>query len=168
MSIALKSTRVNWREMASRRIAAARAAFFILGKTVFRVAFYVCFVISIFALYFYPSFVNAMIVGLYAVMAVYNWFMETKKYGLITNRFGKPLPFTMVGIYSPDQPDRRLAYAVSDVLGRYFVLAKRGKYLVKMQGKELEGRTFRKSFYAQSVSGALHPDVYVESSDYVA
>jgi hypothetical protein len=131
------------------------------------VVFYVCFAISIIIAMLSPSFFNLSIVVIYLIMLAFNLFSKVKKYGLITKTTGDPLPFTMVSLYTQDQPEERLAFSISDILGRYFVLAKDEKYLMKMQGRELGGKSFKKLFYANIKDGVFKKDIKIDETDFI-
>ena len=139
----------------------------IIGNNILNIIFYVCFIASIGVLYLSPSLFNAAVVALYIVMLAYNLFFKVKKYGLITTRHGEPLPFTMVGVYPQSDQEKRAAFAISDILGRYFVLAKDDRYTVKIQGKKLEGQPFKKILGLNIRDGVLRRDIQVEEDDFI-
>ncbi|GEM_PF-835502 len=161
-NIAIRSTKIDWRELSKRKLAIYKMALSIIGRHSLLVLFYGCFVISATILYVSPSTFNAFTVAVYVVIIAHNLFFKVKKYGLITDQRGEPLPFTMVSIYAGEQHDRRAAFAISDILGRYFVLAKDDKYLMKMQGQTRGGASFGKSFDINVRDGVFRRDVVIK------
>jgi len=167
MNIALKSTKINWQELSKRKIAAYKTALSIAEKHIFMLVFFICFAISIGILYLVTSVINAIIVALYLAMAVYKLFFRFKKYGLITSMTGEPLPFSMVSLYAKDQPERRVAYSVSDILGRYFVLAEDRGYSMKLQGRKLGGQSFKRLFDIKVKDGVFKKDIRIDEGDFI-
>lgn len=167
MNIALKSTKIDWLELSRRKIAAYKLALSIAEKYVFMSIFYVCFAISLGILYFSPSIFNAAIVLSYMVMTACKFLFSVKKYGLITSQTGEPLPFTMISVYDKEEAGRRVAYSISDILGRYFVLAKNEKYMMKVQGRKLGGQSFKKLFNINVRDGVFKKDIRIDEKDFM-
>ena len=112
-------------------------------------------------LYFFPSMINASIAAVYGTIALYRIFFKTKSFGTVVNKFDKPVPFSMVSLYSLEDPSRRVAFTASDVLGRYYLLVKDGYYNMKVQGQELNGKSFVRTLRVSAKRGIIKEDVRV-------
>lgn len=167
MNIALKAINIDWQDFAKRRIAIYGAFISVVKKDVFSVVFYAGFIISAGVFFISPSIFGGVMIVLYLAMIVRNIFFKTKKYGLITSEEGNPIPFAMISLYEEDQPEKRITFAVSDIIGRYFVLAENRRYLMKIQGREPEGRSFKKLLNIDVKDGVFKKDVFVNETDYL-
>ena len=82
--------------------------------------------------------------SLYIIFLAYHIiqrFFKGKSYGTLMDQVtGKPVPFAMVSLY--DDSERRVAFAISDLIGRFYLLAPKGRYKVKLSGRTMAGREF--------------------------
>ena len=162
MNIALCSTAVNWKDFARRKIAAYTSIFSIIKRDFFIVLFYAGFIISGGIVYMFTTPLNIVIFAVYVCLLLYQLFFRRRSYGMITHaQTGKPVPFAMVAIYDERDPERRVAFAVSDVLGRYYMLTENGTYLVKISGNLLGGERFEKLVRAEVTDGIVKVDAAV-------
>jgi len=162
MSIALCSTAINWKDFARRKIAAYTSVFSIIKRDFFIVIFYAGFIISGGIVCMFTTPLNVVIFAVYVCLLAYQLFFKRRSYGMITHaQTGKPVPFAMVAIYNERDPERRVAFAVSDVLGRYYMLAEKGTYQVKISGNLLGGERFEKIVRTEVTDGIVKVDVTV-------
>lgn len=162
MSIAMCSTTVDWKDFARRKIAAYMSVFSVIKRDFSIILFYAGFIISGGIVFMFRTPLNIVIFGVYVCLLAYQLFFKKKAYGIITHaQTGKPVPFAMVAIYDENEPQRRVAFAVSDVLGRYYLLAKNGNYLAKISGNLLGGERFEKTIRANVTDGIVRVDVEV-------
>ncbi len=163
MSIALRSTTVDWRDFARRKIAAYTSAFSAMKRFAFRSFFSVGFAVNAVIAYLYPTTLNAVLFVAYlGMLAYYLFFGNRRRYGLITDsRTGKPIPFAMLSVHSPADPGSREAFAVSDVLGRYFMFVEDGEHLLRVAGRFLDGERFEKESRIRVRDGVIRDDLAV-------
>ena len=161
MSIAMQSTEIDWKEFSQKKIASYSSLWSVIKKDAFAVLFYAGLVTAIIMLYFSPTVLNFGIFLAYLAMLVYNLFFKTKSFGMVTNQEKKPVPFAVVSFYGEKEPEKRLAFTVSDVFGRYYQLIQNGKYLMKVQGQSISGRPFSKSLEVEVRDGVVREDVVV-------
>ena len=162
VNIALASTKINWQEFAKRTIDSYGSAFSVFKRDLLLVLYYSGFLISAGFAYLFPSPLNVFIFCVYICIFVGKLFFNQRSYGMITQaQTGKPVPFALVGVYDSEDPSRRLAFAVSDVLGRYYLLVENGAYLVKIAGNFLGGQRFEKMVTANVTDGIMKIDAQV-------
>ncbi|MEI6649915.1 MAG: carboxypeptidase regulatory-like domain-containing protein [Candidatus Moraniibacteriota bacterium] len=162
VSIALRTTSIDWQDFARRKVAAYTSLFSIVKRDAFLILFYAGFVINSGIVYLFPTVLNMVLFAVYLAMLVYLVFFKKKAFGLITSaQTGQPVPFTMLSIYDVAEPQRRTAFAVSDVLGRYFMLVENGSYILKASGRFLGGESFGKTEHVKITDGIVRSDVGV-------
>jgi hypothetical protein len=161
INIAMKATSINWKEFAGRKIETYTSLFSVIKKDSFVILFYTGFIASLVVLYISPSILNGILAAIYTVLLIYRLFFKKKNFGTVLNSLDKPVPFSMISLYGEQEPDRRISFAVSDVVGRYFLLAKNGNYLMGVKGQELNGNKFSKMFRVTVEGGILTQDVIV-------
>lgn len=163
MSIALRSTTVDWRDFARRKVAAYTSAFSAVKRFAFLLFFFVGFAVNAVIAYLYPTTLNTVLFVTYlGMLAYYLFFGNRRRYGLITDsRTGKPVPFTMLSVHSPADPGSREAFAVSDVLGRYFMFVEDGEHLLRVAGRFLGGERFEKESRIRVRDGVIRDDLAV-------
>ncbi len=162
ISLALKNTTLNWQDFAQRKITAYTSNFSIIKRDFFLVLFYTGFVVNTGIAFLFPTKLNLALFSIYLATAIQHLFFKKKAYGLITNAQNKqPVPFTMLSIYNQANPEKRIAFAVSDVLGRYFILTENGDYLLRAAGNFLGGQRFEKTIPVSIKDGVVRSDVEV-------
>lgn len=162
ISIALKTTTIDWQDFARRKVAAYTSTFSIVKRDLFLVLFYAGFVINSGIAFLFPTILNAILFVIYLGMVIYYLFFRKKAYGLVTNvQTRQPVPFAMMSIYDVMDSQKRVAFAVSDVVGRYFIFAENGEYLLKVSGNFLGGSHFEKMLPIEVEDGIVRNDVEV-------
>ncbi|MEI8344228.1 MAG: carboxypeptidase regulatory-like domain-containing protein [Candidatus Moraniibacteriota bacterium] len=162
INIELKTKAINWQDFAQRKIAAYTSVFSIVKRDFFLILFYAGFVVNLGIAFLYPTTLNIVFFVAYLAMLAYYSFFKKKSYGLVTNtQTSQPVPFAMLSIYDAKDAQRRVAFAVSDVLGRYFMFAKNGSYLLKASGNFLGGNHFEKMVPIEIKDGIVRSDVDV-------
>lgn len=162
INISLKNTRVDWQDFAKRKIASLTSVFSIFKRDFFLILFYSGAIISVGIALMFPTPLNIIIFFIYLALIAYQLFFKKKSFGTITHiQSGKPVPFAIVSLYGEYEPEKRLKFAVSDALGRYYLLAENGNYLVKISGSLLGGSRFEKLIRTRIEDGILRADVGV-------
>src|SRR5665647_202992 len=121
-SLAMQALNINWQDFAERKIAAYTSLFSVIKKDFFIIIFYVGFLAAIATTYFSPTLSNGIFLAAYVILASFYLLFKTKSFGIISNKLNKPVPFSMISLYAENDPSRRIAFTVSDVLGRYYLL----------------------------------------------
>ncbi|MFA7209708.1 MAG: fibronectin type III domain-containing protein [Parcubacteria group bacterium] len=161
-NIALRATGIDWMEEARRKIEAQNSIWTLVKKDSLVVLFYVGLIATVSNFYFNPPAIsNSVLLFIYGGLFIARIFFTPKSFGTVNNGLKKPVPFTMISFYDPQNPVRRLAFTISDILGRYYLLIKNGSYLMKVQGQELGGRTFNKMFKVDVKDGVAKEDIVV-------
>lgn len=162
INISLKNTQVDWHDFARRKIFSFNSIFSIIKRDFFFVLFYAGALISAGIAFMFPSFFNILIFIIYLILLTYQIFFKKKAFGTITHvQTRKPISFAIVSIHEENEPHRRLKFAVSDVLGRYYLLVENGSYLVKISGNLLGGEKFERLLHAKVEDGIVNLDVGV-------
>jgi len=77
--------------------------------------------------------INGIIILLYGVIFLVTYYLFTKRPGIVRyGTTGKPAPFALISLYTPETPTKREYFAVSDELGRYMLFVKNGTYIMKV------------------------------------
>jgi ELWxxDGT repeat protein len=162
INISLRNTTIDWQDFAQRKISALTSVFSIIKRDFFLILFYAGALISTGIAIMFPSPLNITIFIIYLTLLAYQLFFKKKSYGTISHiQTGKPVPFAIVALYSEYEPQQRLKFAVSDALGRYYLLTENGSYLVKISGNLLGGQRFEKMLRTQVEDGMVRLDVGV-------
>jgi len=158
LNIALKQDRVNWENYAnniSRKI---------IIKKILNFFMYVLFIVgTIYSVYVtinYPHWMNYVVITIYAFVIIYLVTTITKKhYGTVTNKENKnPIPFTLVELH---QNNQRKYFTVTDIQGRYYLLAKDGGYTMKIKGQPAGGHIFEKQGEIIVNKGIVREDIEI-------
>lgn len=139
-NIAATSTQ-NWSAYADKAIDRQKSFFRKFLRLLLNLFFYGGFVIVIFITFFNPITFNIAALAIYAFFIILQLVKSAKRsYGIITSKRTKePIPFAIVSLYGSAHDSQRKAFAVTDVLGRYFLLTDDGHYHMKVKGKERHG-----------------------------
>ncbi|PIP26193.1 MAG: hypothetical protein COX31_03610 [Candidatus Moranbacteria bacterium CG23_combo_of_CG06-09_8_20_14_all_40_16] len=144
INVALNLEGFNWREYTQRMIQKYTSKFALLKKYLFNVIYIAGFIYSAVIIYFFPTFLNIAFFILYVALLAYTILNNYQKYGVVVDAdTGQPVPFALVSVHN--QAGERMAFAVTDVLSRYFLLLENGDYIVKVRGQKLEGGSFNVS-----------------------
>ena len=162
INISLKSTTIDWQDFARSKITSYTSVFSIVKRDAFLILFYAGFVINAGIAYLFPTPLNIAFFVAYLGMVVYYIFFKKRAYGLVTSsKTRQPVPFAMLSVYDATDSQKRVAFSVSDVLGRYFILVENGEYLLKASGNFLGGAHFEKTERIYIKDGIVRSDVAV-------
>ncbi|MFO7806928.1 MAG: carboxypeptidase-like regulatory domain-containing protein, partial [Candidatus Moraniibacteriota bacterium] len=76
---------------------------------------------------------NFLLFVFYLFMAGVKYFyLEGSNWGEVLNQKGKPLQFATIKLYN-QETGQRVSRVVTDQLGRYFLIANPGQYLLKVR-----------------------------------
>lgn len=162
INIALGNTKIDWHDFAKRKIASLNSAFSIFKRDFFISLFYSGAIISAGIALMFPSVINFIIVAIYVLLIVYQIFFKKKSFGTVTQlQSGKPIPFAVISLYNENDLEKRVKFAVSDVLGRYYLLIENGDYVIKVSGTSLDGNKVEKAFSAKIKEGIIKSDLKI-------
>ncbi len=133
VNIALRSTVIDWKEYADKKIAAYTSTWSLVKRYLFTSLYFIGFTTTILITFFYPSILNIILVIINFVFLVIIYFFKKKDHGTVMTSNKKPVPFAVVNLY--DNNGRKSAFAVTDVIGRYYMLANNGQYKMKVMGQ---------------------------------
>lgn len=138
LNLALKQEKINWHEYL-RSFDQRR-----LLHKVLNFIFYGIFILgAIYSLQVtikYPHWFNYLVLAVYGFTIIYLLARGfRKKFGTLRNQAGKPIPLAVVELY---QDNQRKYFTVTDLEGRYYLLAKNGHYTLKIKGQPISGHTF--------------------------
>lgn len=159
-NIAMKSLRYDWAKFAERKISQYQSKFSTFKKAFFIALYVFGFGATIVITYFYPSVFNFVVLGIYVIMFVYQMFFKKKQYGLIETTDGKPVPFAIVSLHDHDSQQKR-QFAVTDAIGRYYLLADNGQYKLRAKGQPVSGSAFEKQGDVHVKDGIVRKDIVV-------
>ncbi len=159
-NIAMRADNVNWQEFSEKRNAQYNSGFAVFAKYFFISIYAIGFFATIVITYFYPSVFNFVILGIYIILFIYRTFFNKKKYGLVETGGGKPIAFAVVNLYDKDT-NKKQNFAVTDSVGRYYLLADNGTYVLKAKGQPISGRQFEKSGDVHVKDGIVRKDIIV-------
>lgn len=162
ISIALKTSTVDWQDFARRKIDSYTSAFSVVKRDIFLILFYAGFAINAGIAYLFPTVLNLALFVLYLGMLVYSLFFRRRAYGMVTNaQTRQPVPFAMLSLYDISDSRERVSFSVSDVLGRYFMFVKNGEYHLQASGTFLGGARFEKTIRVRIKDGIVRSDIEV-------
>ena len=118
---------------------------------------------GVFALFLFLThltWINAGFVVLYLLFLFQKVHKHTS-HGMIKDKEEKGVivPFAVVELY--DQTGVRKTFAVSDTLGRFYLLVENGIYRVRIKGKTMQGRMFEVTKEVTIKRGVLRGDIQV-------
>ena len=158
LNIALEQDKINWKKYTNN------IATRIVIKKIVNILMYILFsmgaIFSIVVTFFYPYWYNYAVLIFYALSIIYliTTFV-TKHYGTVTNRQTKtPIPFTLIELF---KNNKREYFTVSDIQGRYYLLAKNGKYTMKVKGQPVGGHIFEQHDTVIVDEGMVKKDIVV-------
>ncbi len=160
INIAMSAKNVDWTEYAQKKASAYKGFFSMTKKWVFILVFYAGFIATAIITYYNPSTTNFIFVALYAVLFVFDNFIKKKKYGTVETVDDKPVPFAIVSLYDKESQAKK-TFAVTDVIGRYYLLAENGNYNLKIKGQPIGGHNFEKQGDIHVRNGLVRKDVKI-------
>lgn len=140
MNIALDSQGFDWDEFSKKVVRRYGSISSIIKKYFLIFLGLVGLAFSVGVAYYNPNIVNYLILAFHCFVIVWQIISRfNKSYGMIKSHVNKkPMPFTIVGLY--DSEGNRKFFSVSDVIGRYYLLAENGVYDLKMTGRADSGQ----------------------------
>ncbi len=98
--------------------------------------------------------------GIYISLFLIQQFFQKKQYGSIKTEKGKPVPFAVVKLYDKETNEKQ-NFAVTDSIGRYYLLTENGTYNLKAQGQPISGVQFEKKGSVKVDDGIVRKDLIV-------
>jgi hypothetical protein len=159
-NIALSAQGVDWAEYAQEKSKAYKGFFSMLKKWSFIIIFYAGFIFTGVVTYLYPSWINFMLLVLYVALFVYDNFIKRKKYGTVGSIEKKPIPFAIVSLHDRETNEKK-SFAVTDVIGRYYLLSENGSYDMRVKGQPIGGHDFEKRGEIHVRDGIVRKDIRI-------
>lgn len=159
-NIAMRSLVFNWAEYAKKKTKQYTSGFSTFKKYFFFVVYVFGFGATVLVTYFYPSIFNFCVLGLYLVLFIYQTFFKKKRYGSIETNGGNPVPFAVVSLHDDGSGEKK-KFAVTDAIGRYYLLADNGAYKMKAKGQPVSGTSFEKQGDVKVNDGIVRKDIIV-------
>jgi hypothetical protein len=140
MNVPMDAVGTDWNQQEKRRMNILK--YFIENQKVwgviFDILFIVGFVVSIVTTYYYPVWWNVLMIVMYIVIALLQFFgYGPISVGKITKN-GAPLPFAVVRVFNVNL-NREVAHKVTSELGGYLVLVPKADYYISIDQKNPDG-----------------------------
>ncbi|MEA3323139.1 MAG: SBBP repeat-containing protein [Patescibacteria group bacterium] len=158
LNISLQQQKVNWDNYVqgiSKKI---------ILKTLWNILLYIIFaagfIYTIYTTLNYPHWINYAVLSIYAITTIFLIVKKSRKhYGTVTSKETKtPIPFTLIELYKNDQ---RVHFTVTDIQGRYYLLAQDGTYTMKVKGQPAGGHIFEKHGDITVTKGIVKEDIEI-------
>jgi len=159
-NIAMKSENINWQEYAAKKSKQYRSKWSTVKKYLFTSIYFIGFTATAIITYFYPSIFNFVMMSIYIALFIYQKFLVKKKYGIIETQERKPIPFAIVNLYDKETNEKH-NFAVTDSIGRYYLLSNNGRYNLKAKGQPVSGVRFEKVYDIHVTDGIVRKDIIV-------
>lgn len=160
VNVAMKSLLIDWAEYAKKKVKQYQSGFSTFKRYLFFGLYVLGFGWTLIVTYFYPNTFNIVLSSIYIIMFIYQTFFKKKKYGSIETNGGKPVPFAIVSLHD-DESDEKKRFAVTDAIGRYYLLAENGEYKMKAKGQPVSGDSFEKQGEVKVDDGIVRKDIIV-------
>ncbi len=135
VNIALHAPNMNWAEYADKKVKAYTGTWSLVKKYLFTSLYIIGFIATIIITIFYPSIINISLVVINIVFFMFIFlFKKRKDHGQVVATDKTPIPFAVVNLYN-QETGKKDKFAVTDVIGRYYMLADNGKYTIKATGQ---------------------------------
>jgi hypothetical protein len=134
VNIALHAPNMNWAEYADKKVKAYTGTWSLVKKYLFMSLYIIGFIATIVITIFYPSVINIILVIINTVFFMFIFLFKRKDHGQVVTADKTPIPFAVVSLYD-QETGKKDRFAVTDVIGRYYMLADNGKYTVKATGQ---------------------------------
>jgi len=138
ISVAMRSQTIDWKVYADKKVTEYTSTWSLVKKYLFTTAYFIGFIATIVITIFYPSIFNIVLVVISSLFFVIIYFFKKKDHGTVTTSDKKPVPFAVVNLYTEN--GKKDAFAVTDVIGRYYMLADNGQYIMKASGQSVGGK----------------------------
>ncbi len=83
--------------------------------------------------------------------------MKKKDHGTVLTDNKNPVPFAVVNLYNEN--GKKEAFAVTDVVGRYYMLADNGDYNIRVTGQPVGGDKLEKTGNVQVKNKIVDKDI---------
>jgi hypothetical protein len=159
-NIAMNALNIDWAAYSEKKIRQYKSKWSVFKKYLFLAIYVLGFGATVIVTYFYPSTFNFVMLSIYVILFLYQLLVKKKKYGMIETTNGKPVPFAVVSLHDKDS-DAKHKFAVTDSVGRYYLLADNGQYKVKAKGQPVSGSKFEKHGQVKVKDGIVRKDIVV-------
>jgi hypothetical protein len=159
-NIAMKSLVINWEEYSKKKVRQYKSTLSLVKKYFFMAVYVFGAGATVVIAYFYPTTFNLVMLGIYILLFIYQIFFKKKKYGMIETAGGTPVPFAVVSLHDKDSNEKQ-RFAVTDSIGRYYLLADNGQYNMKAKGQPVSGVKFEKQGDIHVNDGIVRKDIIV-------
>ncbi|MGW8185212.1 MAG: Ig-like domain-containing protein [Candidatus Moraniibacteriota bacterium] len=162
LNVALVAPNFNWHKFSQDVIRRYNSFFFKFLSYLLDAIYVAGMILSVYNVIYYPSFFNYLALAFYIGLLIFRLvFKDKKKFGIVSKKETKsPLPFTVVALHDIVNK-QRLNFAVTDVLGRYYLLAKNGSYALKLKYIDMTGGSYEKEGVANVEKGIFKKDFEV-------
>ena len=133
VNLAMKNQTVNWKEYANKKIAEYMSTWSYVKKYLFTTLYFIGFMATVIITFYYPSVFNIILLVINLIFFVAIFLFKRKDHGTVKSKGDKPVPFAVLNLY--DDNGKKDAFAVTDVIGRYYMLADNGRYALKVSGQ---------------------------------
>ncbi len=160
MNITLVNENAHWEDAVRNTLKRYMSLSAILRRSLFYFLSFFGFTVSLIATYIETNAFNVTVLVLYFFFFFWN-LLKRKSFGTIKSGEDNSLvPFAIIELYKKGS-DQRVKFVVSDILGRYYLLVKKGAYTMKVRGSTLVGKPFDASQEVQLKEGLLREDLIV-------
>jgi len=136
VDIPIDPVNIDLREVAQRKI---NFLYTVWGRIVMFIvdsAFYLGLALTVFNQIYFPSTLNLIFLSLYFALSLSEVFNRARKFGVLLDGLGKPIPFASIRIFEKKgEMLSRAGFVVTDMLGRYYRLVHNGEYSLQIDGK---------------------------------
>ncbi len=159
-NIAMKSLTMDWAKYAEKKVRQYKSSFSVFKRLLFTAVYVVGFCATAVITYFQPTLFNWVVLSIYILMFAYQLFGKKKKYGVIETSNKNPIPFAIVSLHDKDSTEKK-HFAVTDAIGRYYLLANNGPYNMKVKGQPVSGTSFEKQGDIHVSEGIVRKDITI-------
>ncbi len=160
VNIALRSTTINWKQYANKKVIAYTSTWSLVKKYLFTTLYCIGFIATIIITFFYPSIFNIILIIINVVFFVVVYFIKKKDHGNVMLDNKKPVPFAVVNLYNKE--GKKEAFAVTDVIGRYYMLVNNGQYMLKASGQSMGEMTRQRQYEVNINDGFMNKDIILK------
>ena len=161
VNIPMKSKKqIDWEQVAQDISVKYNVKWELFKKYFFSTIYFAGFAFTLVVTYLYPSLFNYIVSSIYIILFIIQLFVKQKKYGVVKTSKGKPIPFAVVSVYDK-VTNMKKSFAVTDSIGRYFMLVDDGVYTMKVKGQPISGMQFEKTGTVHVRNGVLRKDIIV-------
>ncbi|MEN8252436.1 MAG: carboxypeptidase-like regulatory domain-containing protein, partial [Patescibacteria group bacterium] len=137
VNVAMRSTNINWKEYADKKVKEYTSTWSLVKKYLFRTLYVIGLLATIAVTIVQPTTLNIILFVVDVIIFCILIFYKRKDHGTVSTSDDNPVPFAVVNLY--DEAGRKNAFAVTDVVGRYYMLTDNGEYTMKASGQPVGG-----------------------------